>query len=409
MQGLISHFAVTADGRERTVQLVCVAHFFSHFYLLLLPPLFPVLTKEFGIGYTELGFALTAFSLISGIAQVPIGFAVDRFGAGPILIAGIFIEGIAIIAIGVWPFYGAFVFLLILAGAANSVYHPADYSILSHVVRKDRMGRAFSFHTASGLVGEAVAPMTILFLTAWFDWRIAISICGLGGVVVGVLLYASADDLSSSDLIAKDNSKIAKRTNFGLLLSAPILMGVAFFACISVMNRGMTSFSVSALHLDNGLTDTAAVVLLSCWLFASPIGVLIGGYLADKVVRHDFLISLLFVALAVIIFLIAATDLGLPGLAVLFSLGGLVAGAVSPSRDMLIRSLTPIGDSGKVFGFVSTGFNLGGIVAPPVFGYLLDHSQPDSIFYVAALASLLCILTVTGTGFLHGRNRRRSA
>jgi len=389
-------------GGLRAIQLVCVAHFFSHFYLLLLPPLFPVLADIFDVGYTELGFALTLFSLISGFTQAPIGFLVDRVGAPKILITGIAIEGLAIALIAVYPVYAVFLALLGAAGIANSVYHPADYAILSQVVTKSRMGRAFSFHTAAGLLGEALAPVTVLLLTAWMGWRFAIVLCGVAGIVTAIVLIVNVnlldrkgDDDSAAGVPGTDN-----RAALALLFSAPILMGLAFFACISILTRGVTGFGISALHLDQGINITAAGVLLSCWLFAAPIGVLVGGQIADRTENHKKVISILFLIIAISITIIAQASLPIVAIGALFAVGGFCAGAVSPSRDMLIQSMTPPGQTGKVFGFVSTGFNVGGIIAPPMYGYLLDHSDPSHVFWMAALASLLAILTVTGTGLL---------
>ncbi len=393
-----------SDGR-RAVKLVCVAHFFSHFYLLLLPPLFPVLATAFNVGYTELGFALMAFSLISGFTQAPIGFLVDRAGAPRILIAGIALEGLAIALIGVVPIYAAFLAILGIAGIANSVYHPADYAILNQVVHRDKMARAFSIHTAAGLLGEAVAPATILLLAAWLGWQVALIICGLAGVVVAVTLLLNAAQLQSDAAAPDDNASTSDRTGLALLFSLPILMGLAFFACISIMTRGMSGFSVSALHLEYGMSVGTAGVLLSCWLFAAPVGVLAGGQIADRMNNYSAIISLLFIVIALVIAMIALFELPLLLAGGLFAVGGFCAGAVSPSRDMLIRSMTPPGQTGKVFGFVSTGFNVGGIIAPPIYGYLLDNAEPSAVFWMAAFASLLAILTVTGTGIFRLRRR----
>ena len=175
-------------GSARAVAVVSSAHFTSHFYLLLLPPLFPLLRDVYGVGYTELGFALSVFSIVTGCTQVPVGFAVDRFGARRILAAGLLLEGIAFVLIGLAPLYGALVALMALAGLANAVYHPADYSLLNASVNPRRMGRAFSFHTAAGMLGNAVAPVTMVFLMTFMDWRAALTLCGGVGIAVGLMV-----------------------------------------------------------------------------------------------------------------------------------------------------------------------------------------------------------------------------
>ena len=381
---------------NRAVGLVCVAHFLSHFYLMLLPPLFPVLSKSLGIGYTEIGLGLTAFSIVSGFTQAPMGFLVDRYGPRMILIIGVILESIAFGVIGYAPAYGVFLLLLGVAGIANSVYHPADYVILNNIVPDHRIGRAFSYHTSAGLLGEALAPATILLMASIMDWRIALILCGFLGLVIGFGLIAGTVPVTAP---AAHTNKVSSSKNNGikLLFSAPILMGVLFFIGISVVNRGITGFSVSALHEGRDLSLGVAGTLLSAWLFASPLGVLFGGRIADKSKDHARNITLCFVVIGCCIAGIVLFSHQFWYCALFFAIGGFFAGMVSPSRDMLIRFLTPAGQHGKVFGFVSTGFNIGGIVAPPVYGYILDNHNPDFVFWTAVLATFLTIFTVLGS------------
>jgi sugar phosphate permease len=96
-------------------------------------------------------------------------------------------------------------------------------------------------------------------------------------------------------------------------------------------------------------------------------------------------------------FAVAALPLALVLIGILFVVAGLFSGMVAPSRDMLIRAITPPGETGKVFAFVSTGYNIGGILGPPLFGYVLDHYAPGSLFWVVGMAALLTMLTVMFT------------
>jgi len=376
------------------ISLVCVAHFFSHFNMMLLPPLLPVLTGAMSISYTQIGLALTVYSLVSALTQTPMGFLVDRFGPATLLVFGVALEGIAFALIGVYPVFALLLLLLGIAGIANAVYHPADYSILNHVVADNRIGKAFSYHTAAGLLGEAVAPATILILTAMIGWRAALIVCGLSGVIVALLLYLNMGLLSRS----VDSPSVPRQTgSLSLLLSAPVLLGLLFFVCISLTTRGINGFTVSALHIGRDMSLGTAGTLLSVWLFAAPVGVLAGGRLADRQQNHAQLISMCFVVVALCLVILASFKPPLFFSALLFAIGGFCAGMVSPSRDMLIRSVTPKGQSGKVFGFVSTGFNIGGMLAPPIYGFLMDSGYANGVFWMAALASLLTIATVLTT------------
>ena len=389
----------------RAVAVVSTAHFASHFYMLLLPPLFPLLRDVYGVGFTELGLAVSVFSIVTACTQVPVGFAVDRFGARSILVAGLLLQAAAFALIGFIPAYGALVALMAVAGLANAVYHPADYSLLNASVDPRRMGRAFSFHTAAGMLGYAVGPVTMVFLMNLTDWRTALVICAAGGGGIGLLVALNARFLK--ERVGPDaaesghgaGSTASGATGVRLLLSAPILLGLLFFLGISVAGHGIHSFSVSALHIIHGAPIAEAATVLSAYLFASPIGVLAGGWVADRIKRrHDVFAATCFVVIAACIGAVAVFRLPLAATGVLFAVTGLFSGMVSPSRDMLIRSMSPPGEIAKVFGFVSTGFNLGGIAAPVMYGYLLDRSDPGIVFWVVAGVSLVSVLTVMTTG-----------
>ena len=398
-------------GSARAVAVVSSAHFTSHFYLLLLPPLFPLLRDVYGVGYTELGFALSVFSIVTGCTQVPVGFAVDRFGARRILAAGLLLEGIAFVLIGLAPLYGALVALMALAGLANAVYHPADYSLLNASVNPRRMGRAFSFHTSAGMLGNAVAPVTMVFLMTFMDWRAALTLCGGVGIAVGLMVIFNGRVLKerpgagAGAGAAAAGAPGAGATGIRLLMTAPILLGTLFFFGMSVSGYGIQSFSVSALHILHEAPIAEATTVLTAYLFASPVGVLAGGWVADRIRRrHDAFAATCIVMVALCIGAVAALRPPLAHVAALFVVAGLFSGMVAPSRDMLIRSMTPPSEIAKVFGFVSTGFNLGGVVAPVMFGFLLDRSEPGIVFWTVALVSLATVFTVLTTG--KARRRR---
>ena len=388
----------------RAVAVVSTAHFASHFYMLLLPPLFPLLREVYGVGYTELGFAISVFSIVTACTQVPVGFAVDRFGARRILVAGLLLEAAAFALIGFIPAYGALVALMAVAGLANSVYHPSDYSLLNASVDPRRMGRAFSLHTAAGMLGNAVAPVTMVYLMTLTDWRTALVICAAGGAGVALLVALNSRALKErvGPGITGDRTgagtAATSATGLQLLLSLPLLLGLLFFFGISVTQHGIQSFSVSALHAIHDAPLAAATTVLTAYLFASPVGVLAGGWVADRIRRrHDLFAAMCFVVMAGCIGAIAALRLPLAATGVLFAVTGLFSGMVSPSRDMLIRSMAPPGEIAKVFGFVSTGFNFGGIAAPVMFGFILDRSDPGYVFWVVAFVCLAGVLTVTTT------------
>ena len=381
--------------------LISADHFFSHFYYLVLPPLFPLLTEVYGVGYTELGIALMAMSLGNTLTAAPVGVLVDRYGARTLLIGGLALAGLCHVLIPLFPTFGALVFFMTLVGIANSVFHPANYAILDAVIPDRKVGRAFSVHTFGGYLGTAAAPATVILLEAHSDWRTAVMVSGAAGLLMAGVLLACARHIPDVRQVSRRHAEAGGRRRRGaiqVLFSGPVLLGLVFFAVLAFAEIGISDFGVSSIHLVYSVPLTAATIALSAYLFAAPVGVLMGGWLADAFPRHDLVAAVCMTVFAVCL---AASALLQPTWAVLIALlavAGLVSGLVAPSRDLIIRNVTPPGDMGKVFGFVSAGFNLGGLLAPPFFGYLLDHSDPRIVFAFAAVFGVAAALVALATG-----------
>jgi len=383
------------NNDARIIPLVCAAHFVSHFYILVLPPLFPFIREFYGVSYTELGLALTAFNVTTALCQTPAGFLVDRVGARSVLVAGLVLGAVCLAVVGLIPSFWLMVAMFALLGVANGVYHPADYAILSQLISAERSAQAFSLHIFAGFLGTAVAPAGMLILQQALGWQGAFLAASVLGLVVAIpLLLQPAALYTPPPRPVRPASAQPKddKAGWSLLLSAPILLNLMFFVMITFSTTGVQNYSVVALNEAFGTPIGVANTALTANLMLSAFGVLVGGVLAARVTRHEWVAALSFLGIALTGLAIGIADFGFVMLMVMMSLNGFVNGLMQPSRDMIVRAVTPEGQFGKVFGFVTTGFNIGGIIAPLMFGYVMDAGHPRAVFYLVCGLSLLAIL-----------------
>jgi FSR family fosmidomycin resistance protein-like MFS transporter len=389
----------TAERRQESWQiaLVSAAHFISHYYIILLAPLFVFIRADFGVTYTELGFAYVAFNVVTALLQTPAGFLVDRIGAKPLLVGGIVLGAAAIAVAATVDSFWIFVAMFGVAGLANTVYHPADYTLLSQGVSPERMAHAFSIHTFAGMLGGAAAPASLLLMYTVAGWRGAFLGAAVLGLIIAAVLGLSRDLDARRPQVAKAAEAVKNAggdTGWRLLLSVPILQNLFFFVLLAITNAGLQNYSVAALGELFGTPLSVANTALSGYLLLTALGVLTGGLISARTNRHALVAGLGLCAGTVVTAVIGILDLGSAFLIGMMSLAGFLTGVIMPSRDLIVRENTPAGSFGKVFGFVTTGFNIGGIISPLVFGWLMDSNNPHGVFYFVAAMSLVSVLTV---------------
>ena len=379
----------SARRDTKIIALISAGHFFSHFYLLCLPPLFLFLQRDFDVSYVKLGLALTAYNLVGGVIQAPVGFLVDRFGARTLLLIGFGLNAVCIGLIGVADSYWMLLVLAMLAGIGNSVFHPADYAIMSGTVSEAKVGRAFGIHTFSGFFGGAVAPLTMGLLAAQWGWRPALLVAGGLGLATWAVLALNSGILGraapgrKSGAAAINSGETAKR-GWSLLLTPAMLLFFALFCAITFTTSGIYAFTINGLIDLHGTPYTLANAGLTGFLLASSFGVLLGGYLADRVGRHDLVASVALVVAAAAILVPAFVDPSAAMLILVLSLSGLAFGTVQPARDMMVRAITPSSEMGKTFGFLSVGMSVGSSISPLVYGWFMDDGRPEMVFIATA-------------------------
>lgn len=400
--------AATAEFRRDAwvIGLVSTAHGFSHFFQLVLPPLFPLLKDVFGVSYQQLGLLTMAFYAVSGVAQPAAGFLVDRFGARHVLLAGLAVAAGATALMGIVPSFALLFPLAALAGLGNSVFHPADFAILNAQVGGRRLGRAYSFHSIAGNIGWALAPVVSVGLAAAVGWRAALVVMGTAGLALAAVLALR------NELHEQEHSVRAREAQHGaglvasvrMLFAMPILMCFAFFMLLSISMVGLQTFEIPATIMLYGTSMALATTALTAFLLAGSVGILAGGVIADRTTHHHRVAvsGLLLGAAGVAV--IASGHVPSWLIVPLFTLVGVLLGATLPSRDLIVKQATPSGASGKVYGFVYSGLDVGAATIPILFGWLLDQQLARWVYIVVIAAMLLSMLTV-----LNMQPRRRPA
>jgi FSR family fosmidomycin resistance protein-like MFS transporter len=380
---------------SNTVRINCLigtGHFLSHFYVLCLPPLFLAWQHSFHVSFATLGLSVALMSGTTALLQTPVGFLVDRHGARAYLVGGALLMSLSIAAMGFATSFWQILVLAVLSGVGNSVFHPADYAILTGSIDKERMGQSFALHTFSGNLGFSAGPPVTAALVLMLGWRHSLVLVGLLGVpVVGALLLQSR---MLRDQVRRESHDGEALSGRELLLTRSMLLFFGFFLLGSMAGAGVQSWLVTVLHSVKSMDLGVAASALTGYMAGSTMGVLLGGWFADAYRRHVLAFAVVLTILsALLIFLVGALPLSDILTIALVFVSGLALGASRTPRDVMLRDAAPPGQIGKVFGFVSAGLPLGSALTPVPFGFLIDRGHPElvlSLVAVILLASLLC-------------------
>ncbi|MBL8482471.1 MAG: MFS transporter [Rhodocyclaceae bacterium] len=404
--------SLTTPRREfEVIAVIGLVHGASHFFHLLLPPLFPWLMQEFGINFAQAGALMSMFFIVSGTGQALAGFVVDRAGAFRVLCAGLLLFVAAALSLAAANSYGALFLVAALAGLGNSVFHPADFSLLNRRVSKVRLGHAFSMHGLSGNLGWAAAPPCLVAGAVWGGWRFAAAAAAAVAVAaLAVLVWRRHALIDAIEAHEPADARAAAPTAGALaFLRVPVIwMCFGFFLLATSAVSGLQNFGPTVLQKLYAVSLALGTTALSAFLLAGAAGVFAGGFFVAGTERQDRVIALALASAAALGLVLASAQPPDWSITPLFAVMGFCNGFAMPSRDMLVRKAATgkFGQAayGRIYGFVYSGLDLGFAIAPLIFGYFLDGGHPSWVLAGAALAQFSALSCALGIGTREARH-----
>lgn len=376
--------------------LVGLAHATSHFSHLLLAPFFPIFMAEFGLSFSDMGLLMSIFFVVSGSGQALSGFVVDRLGARPVLFGAVGLFLAAALVGSMASGYAGLVVVAILAGAGNAPFHPVDFTILNQRVSAPRLGHAFSVHGLTGNLGWALAPVFLVGISSLAGWRTAyLAAAGLYLCVLGVLFW-QRDKLLTQPVIRLPDAPMGSDVAF---LKLPVVWWCFGFFFLSTMTLAVVqSFGPSILKAVHGASLELATLTLTAYMLCGAFGMLVGGFVATQRAQSAQTVAWAMGAGAILLLICATGFLGAVGTMVGLALTGFAVGIGGPSRDMMIKRATPKGATGRVYGTVYAGLDLGFAVSPVLFGAFMDRGMYAATLAGAAIFLLLAVVAAVGVG-----------
>ena len=431
---------MSASAERRTIAVVATAHGCSHFFHLIVAPLFPWIKTAFDLSYAELGLLMTVFFVVSGVGQALAGFLVDRIGAVPVMLGALTSFILSTLVLSSAPTYGMLLAGCVLAGLGNAPFHPVDYSILNARISGPRLAKAYAMHGISGSLGWALAPVYLVGIAGLTHWRLAILAAGLlpalamvlvwshrhllAGQTVGLLGMAIkpiAEDPTPQANPHKDSGASATvratpsanpappaASSLAFMRLPAVWLSFAFFLTSALGFGGIQTFGPEAARVLHDVPTAWVALCLTAFMLASAAGTLIGGFVAANPDHAERIVAGGFAVAAVISLILAyspAPGWMVPGL---FALMGLGFGTAGPARDLLVRKASPPGATGRVYGLVYSGLDTGLAISPAIFGTFMDGGHPAWVWLGIAVFQVLLIVNALSVGYI-GRRRATGA
>ena len=384
-----------SQGQQLAViSLISAGHFISHFYVICLAPLYIAMSKDLGVGFAELGLISSGFFIAGATLQMPAGLLVDRIGAKRVLFVGMFLLSLSVTLAGLTNSYWSLLILFMFAGAGNCVFHPCDYVIMSSSIDEKKLGRAFSIHSFSGSAGFFAVPLVMPLLMELTNWQNALFIVGVCGLLIVSVIFLLQNFLSDTASRQKQPAGQLSRTR-DALLTKKILSHFVYFITSSAATSALGGLTIVVLVSYYGVSEKLAGFILLAYLIAASVGVITGGFIADKTKRHNVVLVVTMLIATLVTSIAALGIIDFWACVGMLVIAGLTKGIVAPSRDLMVRNDAPPSLLGGVVAFVTIGFTIGNGAAPAIAGWLVDLGSPLNVFWFAAamsLAAICCLL-----------------
>lgn len=390
---------LSESQQTRVVVVISIAHALSHFMHLIVPPVFPLLMSEFSLSYSELGLLMTVFFVVSGFVQAASGFAVDRFGPLPVLLTSIGLFAFSTLVIASANSYWMLMLGCAVAGAANAPFHPVDYCILNARIEGKRLPRSYAVHGVAGSLGWAVAPLVLVGVSSVAGWRVGMLTAGVICLVILGLVWWARDALRVSPIRrekpvpgAGDGASDVSQSALGFMKLPGLWISFVYFFGTAFAIGGVQTFGPESAAQLHDLPAAQVALLVSVYMVGSAFGALVGGYTMGDVRYAERIVSLsLIVALSVALAIgYLTTPIWMSS--VLFGMMGFAAGVGTPARDLLVKRAAPPGATGRIYGIVYSGLDVGVALAPALFGFMMDARWPAGIWMGVAMAYVLMIV-----------------
>jgi MFS transporter, FSR family, fosmidomycin resistance protein len=364
--------------------------------------MFPWLKDAFSLSYAELGLLMSIFFVVSCVVQATSGFLVDRIGARPVLFVGV---GLLVLAALIYSQSNGYLMLIlgaVVAGCGNGVFHPVDYTLINHKVSPSNLPYAYSMHGVTGYLGWALAPAFMVGIAQISDWCLAFLSAALLEAVILLVLWFNKNQLLDNVKERHENSVAnlqafdpgTPESPFAFLKLTAVWLCWAFFFFSMASTSSLQSFAPSSLTQIYQVPLSVGSYYITLLALGSAGGVLFGGFLAAKLRAPEKIVTACLSITVVMCLALATGWVAYDVIPIIFFALGFGYGVVAPSRDLLVKQVTPQGVAGRVYGIVYSGIDLGAAVGPFIFGMFMDAGLPKALFIGIAVFQLLIIPTV---------------